>query len=369
MAKRLINTTTALDLNLEENKSKLSGLSNGELVVQSSKEGELKIWGKTPDGEVVSLPNQEDIKTMIDEAVAPIDLSGYAEIEKLNTINGQSLYSEDGNPVDIIIEVGTIDGELLKDYAKKSYVDDALEEKANKGDVYSKDEIDIKLETKADISYVDEVLESKTDKTDIYTKDEVDIKLNDKANVSYVDEALEEKANKDDVYTKEKVDTRLNSKADKTYVDEALEEKANISDVYTKDKVNTKLESKADKIYVDEALEEKADTSDVYTKKEVNTKLDSKVDKTYVDENLEGKVNKDDVYTKENIDIKLNDKADKTDIYTKEEINEMVSAIPTSEIVVLPESVYEILEKNGEVSYEGVNYVYNASIMYYLYED
>ena len=93
MGKRLINTSTQLDLNIPENKVKLSELKNGELVVQSSKGGELKIWSKTLDGSVVSTPSNEEINSLIDEKLSNIDVNvdGFIKKENLNTINGQSL--------------------------------------------------------------------------------------------------------------------------------------------------------------------------------------------------------------------------------------------------------------------------------------
>lgn len=109
---------------------------------------------------------------------------------------------------------------------------------------------------------------------DYYTRDEVDAKLDLKANA-------------DDVYTKSEVDT-------------ALASKANTADVYTKTQVDTALGLKADKAdtytktQVDTALALKADSSSVYTKAEVDTALAAKANaadvytKTEVDEIIEG---------------------------------------------------------------------------------
>lgn len=89
---------------------------------------------------------------------------------------------------------------------------------------------------------------------DYYTRDEVDAKLDLKANAS-------------DVYTKSQVDTALGLKADK-------------ADTYTKSQVDTALASKADassvytKSEVDTALALKANASDVYTKTEVDEIID-----------------------------------------------------------------------------------------------
>ena len=87
MAKKLINAYTQLDLNLPENQSKLENLENGELVVQSSKGDELKIWGRTADGSVASVPSMQDVTNIVDEKVSDIKISinmeGYARIDKL----------------------------------------------------------------------------------------------------------------------------------------------------------------------------------------------------------------------------------------------------------------------------------------------
>ena len=82
---------------------------------------------------------------------------------------------------------------------------DALELKADKDSVYSKDEIDIKFGKKADTLYVDE-------------------QLGLKADVSYVDNELSAKAGKDKVYSKEETNDLLEMKADKS----ALDTKANV---------------------------------------------------------------------------------------------------------------------------------------------
>lgn len=156
--------------------------------------------------------------------------------------------------------------------------------KANKDDVYNKEEVDGFIDAKADKSdtytktEVDDLVDTKADKTDIYTKTEVDTKVDAKADKTdtytktEVDTAVNSKADKADVYNKEQIDTAINAKADKT-------------DVYTKTEVDTSVSSKADKsdVYTktetDTALGKKANKTDVYTQSEMNTKLYGKVDK------------------------------------------------------------------------------------------
>ena len=140
---------------------------------------------------------------------------------------------------------------------------DALAGKADSTTVYSKSDMDTKLNAKADAS-------------NVYTKAEADTKLNAKANAADVYTKTETDstfAKKSDVYTKSDVDTKLNTKADK-------------DSVYTKTETDTKLNTKADKdsVYTktetDTKLNAKADASNVYSKSDVDTKLDTKADKT-----------------------------------------------------------------------------------------
>ena len=130
---------------------------------------------------------------------------------------------------------------------------------------------------------------------DIYTKNQIDTKLDDKANVSdvyttsQVDTKLSEKANSSDVYTTTQVDTKLSSKADtsnvynKSEINSKLNTKANVSDVYTATTIDAKLNLKADssdvytRTQMDTALNLKANSSDVYTTTQVDNKLSGKL--------------------------------------------------------------------------------------------
>ena len=189
MAKKVINAYTELDLTLPENQNKLEDIENGELVVQSSSSDELKIWGKTSDGTVTSLPTTEDVTDIVDAKVSDIkltiDMAGYAKIDQLNTVNGQSLYTEKGTPVDIVISGGTLTDEQVKNLATK----EELNSKANVSDVYTKDSVYTKNE-------VDAYLAAKADSATTFTKDEVNGLVNAKANVA-------------DVYTKDEIDDKI----------------------------------------------------------------------------------------------------------------------------------------------------------------
>ena len=108
---------------------------------------------------------------------------------------------------------------------------------ATGGEVYSaiedaKTELQGNIDAKADISYVDDGLALKADKNEVYLKDEINTLLDSKANV-------------DDVYTKFEVDTALSDKADISYVDDELSKKAD------KMELEDKAEADASNIDVD----------------------------------------------------------------------------------------------------------------------
>ena len=215
MAKKLINAYTQLDLNLPENQSKLENLENGELVVQSSKGDELRIWGRTADGSVASVPTTQDVTNIVDEKISDIKISinmdGYARIDKLSTINGQPIYNENG-PTNIVISggeggdvvipenVATLDDvQGVQDSlnAYKEEVNSALGNKVENSDFEAyKEEVTAALDVKINgytKSEVDTLLSSKSDVGVSYTKAETTTMLNKKANVL-------------DVYTRAQVD-------------------------------------------------------------------------------------------------------------------------------------------------------------------
>lgn len=215
MAKKLINAYTQLDLNLPENQSKLENLENGELVVQSSKGDELRIWGRTADGSVASVPTTQDVTNIVDEKISDIKISinmdGYARIDKLSTINGQPIYNENG-PTNIVISggeggdvvipenVATLDDvQGVQDSlnAYKEEVNSALGNKVENSDFEAyKEEVTAALDVKINgytKSEVDTLLSSKSDVGVSYTKAETTTLLNKKANVL-------------DVYTRAQVD-------------------------------------------------------------------------------------------------------------------------------------------------------------------
>lgn len=215
MAKKLINAYTQLDLNLPENQAKLEDLENGELVVQSSKGDELRIWGRTADGSVASVPTTQDVTNIVDEKVSDIKISinmdGYARIDKLSTINGQPIYNENG-PTNIVISGGeggdVVIPENVATLDDVQGVQDSLN--AYKEEVNAA--LDNKVETSDFEEYKEEVTNALNVKVNGYTKSEVDTLLSSKSDVgvSYTKAEtttlLNKKANALDVYTRAQVD-------------------------------------------------------------------------------------------------------------------------------------------------------------------
>ena len=215
MAKKLINAYTQLDLNLPENQSKLENLENGELVVQSSKGDELKIWGRTADGSVASVPTTQDVTNIVDEKVSDIKISinmdGYARIDKLSTINGQPIYNENG-PTNIVISGGeggdVVIPENVATLDDVQGVQDSLD--AYKGEVTTA--LGNKVETSDFEAYKEEVTNALDVKVNGYSKSEIDTLLLSKSDVgvSYTKAEtttlLNKKANALDVYTRAQVD-------------------------------------------------------------------------------------------------------------------------------------------------------------------
>ena len=281
-------------------------------------------------------------------------------------------------------------------------VEDAIKEVNEKveqtpSDVYTKEETDALLDTKADKTTLaaeyydkDEIdsqmagkVSTSTLESDYYTKAETDTKLDAKANKnttytkSQTDALLAEKANAsdlDDYYTRSEVDGALNTKASKnsvytkTETNNLLAVKADKNEVYDRDYldgifdqidnaftgVNTALGTKADKsttytkTETDNALSLKADKSTTYTKSEVDTALNLKADKstTYtkseVDTALNLKADKSTTYTKSEVDTALSAKADKSDTYTKAEVDEKVADVyPSIDVSPAPIASFE----------------------------
>lgn len=215
-----------------------------------------------------------------------------------------------------------------------------------------------------------EEVDTKANKIDVYTKEEIDNKgfltehqsLEDYALKTDIPDisnlaAKDEVAFKIDVYTKTEVDEKISSGGsfdsslyyDKTSVDTLLDDKANISDIPTNTSqlvndsgfitnipdeyiTNSELEAKG-------YLTEHQDISNLATKAELATKadtssLDGKVDK------VEGKSLIDDTeiarlatvtnYDDTEVKNQIATKANSADVYTKTEIDNMIGTISST---------------------------------------
>ncbi len=169
------------------------------------------------------------------------------------------------------------------------------------------------------------------------------------------EKAIENKADKDSVFTKQEMENKLEGKADKTTtlagygiedaytktaaddaISKAIENKADKDSVYTKQETETKLEGKADKATTLAGY----GIEDAYTK----TAMDDAISKA-----IENKADKDSVFTKQETETKLEGKADKAttlagygieDAFTKTEINATLETKATkSELTAVQQSI------------------------------
>ena len=112
-----------------------------------------------------------------------------------------------------------------------------------------------------------------------------DLKLMSKTDIN---NALANKANKNDVYTRDEIDTEikvpLGKKANKDEVNAALANKADTSSVYSKSTVDELI--KASESKVDAKLLNKVDADTIYSKNEVNDLVNTKADGLNFDKNM-----------------------------------------------------------------------------------
>ena len=112
-----------------------------------------------------------------------------------------------------------------------------------------------------------------------------DLKLMSKSDIN---NSLDKKANKNDVYTKDEIDTDikvpLSAKANKADVNNALANKANISDVYKKSVVDELIS--ASEAAMNSKLLNKVDLDSVYSKPEVDGLVEDKADGLNFDDNM-----------------------------------------------------------------------------------
>ena len=198
---------------------------------------------------------------------------------------------------DGMVESVELDGTVLKMVfntdAGKEEIDIDFKDIVSGGSYYTKDEVDEKLDEKAD-------------KSDIPSLDEY-AKTADVQ--SEIENAVSGKADASDVYTKDEADAKLDEKADKADIP-SLDEYAKSADVQAE---------------IENAVSGKVDASDVYTKDEVDEKLDEKADKSDIP-SMDEYAKADDVQAE--IDNAVSGKADSSDVEAVEaQITQILSDI------------------------------------------
>lgn len=232
-------------------------------------------------------------------------------------------------------------------YYSKVEIDILLSAKANKIDVYTKSEVDAKIN--------DAIVGGEVDLSNYYNKPEVDELLSDKANVVDIPsiehlatkDELNSKADANNVYSKTEVDKKIDDAViggevdlsnyyDKGEVDTMLSIKANITDIPSVENLATKDEVKL-----------KADANNVYTKSEVDKMIDEI-------ETSGGTVDLSNYYNKGEVDLKLSSKANSNDVYSKSEtyskseIDKKIDDIETSGETVDLSNYYTKSESNSK---------------------
>ena len=324
--------------------------------------------------EIVKANKYDDteIKTTLSEKANATDV--YTKQETYSAVELTNLLNTKANVSDIpdISDLATKQ-EVSDSVYDDTSIQNALSNKADKNDVYTKQEtysateLTVLLATKANVNDIpdisnlatkQEVNDSIYDDTaiqealnDRYTKEEVISLLEAKANLEDVykkvdtysaekiQELLDLEANKDSVYTISQVDNLLSTKANVSAIPDIsnLATKQEVVDsIYDDTNIQNTLANKADKdsVYtttqVDELLNTKAnvsdipDISDLATKQEVN---DSIYDDTAIKNNIASKANSNDVYTKIAIDELLNAKVNVSalnDLATKQEVADSI---------------------------------------------
>ena len=302
----------------------LAGGGSGGTGVTQSLNLNGNVISLTPNGGEVTLPAETDptVSAWAKAANKPVydyseitntpNLSGYLTSETDPTVPAWAKtpakpvydYSEITNTPDLTV------------YATTTAMNNALADKADANNVYTKAEADDLLGAKADTATVNAALAT-------------------------LNTALDTKANADDVYTKAQTDEKLGAKADTATVNAALatvntalNTKANSADVYTKAQADEKLGAKADTATVNAALatvntalDTKANSADVYTKAQADEKLGAKADTATVNAALAQKANTD--YVNDALALKADNNAIFTKDQTKQAISDSLSDIRT----------------------------------------
>lgn len=254
------------------------------------------------------------------------------------TVNAKGLVTSAENVVYAIEDITGLQ-DALDAKAAKTYVDTELGKKV------STDTYNTGMATKANAEDVSAALEDKADKTSVYTKDDIDGK------VSTLNTAISKKADQSALTTLSgtvsghttsitNINTDLAKKANsadvytKTAANELLDEKANKADVYTSTYIDTELAKKANSADL-KALAKKDKVSKSDLDSSLSTELDAKATTAAMNSALAKKADQSTVENLEDsLTTEIGKKATKattiagygiTDAYTKTEVDGMVA--------------------------------------------
>lgn len=340
-------------LSTKANKTDLPDISNlatkNELNLKANKSdvySKVEIDAKFNDIEEVDLTNYYT-KIEVDEKIADagtIDLSNYykkAEVDnklstKVDVIEGKMLSTNDYTNED------KTKLQSLNNYDDTS-IKQSLSTKADINNVYSKSEVDKKI---------DEAVTGEIDLSDYYKKNEIDNKLAEKADIS----TMANMATKAELSTKADI-SAIAELATKT----ELAGKADAADVYTKSQTYSKSEVN-DLIDNIETSGTTVDLTNYYKKDEVNTLLANKADTSAIAElatktELATKANSSDVYSKD-------------ELYTKAEVDDLIAGtggtggtVTSVETYILRWDETQATEEHAQLYTKLLNmFYYNESI-------
>lgn len=200
------------------------------------KKQNLDIWikGKDPQDETLRVGYENltiGLKQAVDKAntsVQPDDLTHYVNVEDFETqistkVDRNEVYSKDyiDNQINTLRgEIPSIDGFATETWVEsKGYLTEHQQLKTINGETITGNG-DIKVNGVTE-TWVEEKISTKVDRSDVYSKDEIDTKINTLrgeipqitglATETWVEEKISTKVDRYDVYVKDEIDTQMNT--------------------------------------------------------------------------------------------------------------------------------------------------------------
>ena len=231
---------------------------------------------------------------------------------------------------------------------------------------------------KSDISNIQSSLETKANSIDVYSKKEVDKKI-DEINIPSTD--LSNYYTKTEVYNKTEVDekfeniqtggtTDLSNYYNKQETDKLINDIPSYNDSELKSLINNKVDKVNNKSLVDNSEIERLKSLKNYDDSTINKNI------TDIQSSLETKANSSNVYSKSEVDKKINDipstdlsgyynkvetdnllsiKTNTTDVYLKKEVDDKISAIDIPVVDITKSYVDTELLKKQDILKAGTN--------------